>query len=154
MSGRRGTLLQKELTMTGDGERGHTGAVVYIDRSEIREGRADELRAGVSKLVDFVDAHEPQLIAYAFHVDEKAGEMTVIAVHPDSASLELHVEVAGGEFRKLAHLVTLREIRIYGRPSDRALALLQQKAEMLGEGVTVRVHEPDAGFAHCLPTPA
>ena len=140
--------------MTGDGDRGHIDALIYIDRSEIREGKADELRAGVRKLVEFVDAREPQLMAYAFHVDEKAGEMTVIAVHPDSASLELHVEVAGGEFRKLAHLLTLREIRIYGRPSDRALALLQQKAEMLGEGVTVLVDEPYAGFAHRPPAPA
>lgn len=134
--------------MTGDDDRGDPTPVVYIDRSVILEGKADELRAGVRRLVDFVDRHEPQLIAYAFHVDEDAGEMTVIAVHPDAASLELHVEVAGGEFRKLAHLLTLREIHIYGRASDRALALVRQKAEMLGQGVTVRLHEADAGFVH------
>ena len=118
--------------MTGDGHRGQNNAVVYIDRSEIREGKADELRAGVRKLVDFVDAHEPQLIAYAFHVDEKAGEMTVIAVHPDSASLELHVEVAGGEFRKLAHLLPRLLDRRLQRPiqnqSKRTiLPMLQQQ---------------------------
>jgi hypothetical protein len=73
--------------------------------------------------------------------------MTVVAVHPDPASLELHIEVAGGEFRKLAHLVSLREVRIYGQPSDRALALLQQKAEMLGGRAAILVHEPYAGFA-------
>lgn len=139
--------------MTGDDDRGHPLAIVYIDRSEIREGKADELRAGVRHLVDFVGANEPRLIAYAFHIDEDAGDMTVVAVHPDSASLELHIEVAGGEFRKLAHLLTLREIRIYGRPSDRALALLQQKAKMLGEGATVLVDEPYVGFARLLTTP-
>jgi quinol monooxygenase YgiN len=133
--------------MTGDDDRSHPSAIVYIDRSEIRQGKADELRAGVRNLVDFVEAHEPRLIAYAFHVDEEAGEMTVVAVHPDPASLELHIEVAGGEFRKLAHLVRLQEVRIYGHPSDRALALLQQKAEMLGGGATILVDEPYAGFA-------
>ena len=127
-------------------ERSQPGALVYIDRSEIGKGKADELRAGVRKLVDFAYAREPQLIAYAFHIDVDAGEMTVVAVHPDSASLELHIEVAGGEFRKLAPLLTLQEVRIYGMPSERALALLQQKAEMLGEGVTIQVHEPHAGF--------
>ena len=132
--------------MTSVDQPSHPGALVYIDRSDIREAKVDELRAGVRKLVDFVDAHEPQLIAYGFHIDEDARQMTVVAVHPDSASLELHIEIAGGEFRKLAHLITLREVRIYGRPSDRALALLRQKAEMLGEGVTVLVHEPHAGF--------
>lgn len=139
--------------MTGDRDRGRSTAIVYIDRSEIHAGKADELRSGVRNLVAFVDEHEPQLMAYSFHIDEHAGEMTVVAIHPDSASLELHVEIAGGEFRKLAHLLTLREIHIYGRPSDRAMALLRQKAEMLG-GATVVVHEPDAGFARRLPTPA
>ena len=132
--------------MTADDARGHPEAIVYIDRSEIGAGKIDELRAGVRTLVDFVEAHEPQLIAYAFHLDEDAGEMTVVAVHPDSASLELHMEVAGGEFRKLAHLLSLREIRLYGHPSDRAVALLQQKAEMLGDGVTIFVQSPYAGF--------
>jgi hypothetical protein len=145
-------IPKEELAMTGDDDRGPI-AVVYIDRSEIREGKAEELRAGVRELVDFVEAHEPQLIAYAFHIGEDGGEMTVVAVHPDSASLELHIEVAGEEFRKLAHLLTLRDIRIYGRPSDRALTLLRQKAEMLGDGATVLVHEPYAGFARRPPTP-
>lgn len=140
--------------MTGDDDRAHPTAIVYIDRSEIRRGMADDLRAGVRNLADFVEAHEPQLIAYAFHVDEDAGEMTVVAVHPDSASLELHIEVAGGEFRKLAHLVSLREVRIYGHPSDRALALLQQKAAMLGGRATIVVHEPYAGFARHAPVPS
>jgi hypothetical protein len=134
------------MAMTSVDQGSHARALVYIDRSEIREGKVDELRAGVRRLVDFVDEHEPQLIAYAFHIDEDSGQMTVVAVHPDSESLEFHIEVAGGEFRKLAHLITLREVRIYGRPSERALALLHQKAEMLGEGVTVLVHEPHAGF--------
>ena len=133
------------MAMTSE-EHSHPGAVVYIDRSEIHEGRVADVKAGVRRLVDFVDAHEPQLMSYAFCFDEDARQMTVVAVHPDSASLELHIEVAGGEFRKLAHLLTLREIRIYGRPSARAIALLQQKAEMLGKGVTIQVHEPDTGF--------
>ena len=136
--------------MTRVGDRGQSTAIIYIDRSAIRADKADELRSGVRRLVAWVDEHEPQLIAYAFHIDEDVGEMTVVAIHPDSASLELHMEVAGGEFRKLAHLLTLREIWLYGRPSDRALALLRQKAEMLGEGAVVVVQEPYAGFARRL----
>jgi hypothetical protein len=72
--------------------------------------------------------------------------MTVVAVHPDVASLELHLEVGGPEFRKLADLIELRRIEVYGRPSDRALQQLRQKAEMLGERADVLVHEPHAGF--------
>jgi hypothetical protein len=38
-------------------------------------------------------------------------------------------------------------IEVYGRPSDRALKQLRQKAEMLGEDVRVVVQQPQAGFA-------
>lgn len=132
--------------MSRHGTDGGSEPIVYIDHSDIREDLIDELKAGVQRLVEFIDAREPQLISYGFYIDEDAARMTVVAVHPDSASLELHMEIAGGEFRKLAHLLSLREIRLYGRPSDRALALLQQKAEMLGDGVTIVVQSPYAGF--------
>ena len=72
--------------------------------------------------------------------------MTVAAVHPDSASLELHMEVGGPEFRKLTGLIRLQIIEVYGRPSDKAREQLQQKAQMLG-GARVVVDELHAGFA-------
>lgn len=74
--------------------------------------------------------------------------MTVVAVHPDSASLELHLEIGGEEFRKLAHLLTLTAVECYGRPSERALDQLGDKAEMLGSGGTVISIGRFAGFAH------
>jgi hypothetical protein len=61
-----------------------------------------------------------------------------VAVHPDSASLELHLEIGRTEFRRLADMVTLRQIEVYGSLSDKAIALLEQKATMLGgKGLTV-----------------
>lgn len=116
--------------MTGDGA---SEPIVYIDHSEIRDGSLEELKAGIRKLVAFIDAHEPQLISYGFHIDEDAARMAVVAVHPDSASLELHLEVGGPEFRKLAHLIDLRSIEVYGRPSEKVLELLRQKADALGD---------------------
>lgn len=77
--------------------------------------------------------------------------MTVVAVHPDSASLERHMEIGSGEFRKLAHLVTLTAIECYGRPSVRALEQLRQKAASLGDGGEVVSIERFAGFTHLAP---
>ena len=71
--------------------------------------------------------------------------MTVVAVHPDSASLELHLEIGRTEFRKLADMITLRRIEVYGSVSAKARAMLQEKATMLG-GSDVTVHERLAGF--------
>ena len=122
-------------------------SIVYIDRSEVVEGKLEVLKEGIRKLVDFVDEREPQLISYGFFINDEATQMIVVAVHPDSASLEFHMEVAGPEFRNLKECVELKTIEVYGRPSDKALKQLRQKAELLGEGGRVVVQEPQAGFA-------
>jgi hypothetical protein len=134
--------------MTDDTTVSASEPIVYIDRSVIREDSLDELKAGVRRLVDLIDAREPQLISYGFYIDEASSTMTVVAVHPDPASLELHMDIGGEEFRKLAHLVTLTAIECYGRPSERALEQMRQKAAMLGDGGTVVAVGRFAGFMH------
>lgn len=121
--------------------------IVYIDRSEIRDGKLEELKAAIDGLIGFVDAREPQLISYGFYINEAATRVTLVAVHPDSASLEFHMEVAGPAFRKFADLINLLTIEVYGRPSDKVLEQLQQKAKMLGESGNVTVDDLHAGFA-------
>jgi hypothetical protein len=136
--------------MAGHGTISTSEPIVYIDHSDVREGSLEELKAGVRRLVDFIDAREPQLISYGFYIDEAASKMTVVAVHPDSASLELHMDLGSAEFRKLAHLLTLRSIECYGRPSEMALEQLRRKAAMLGEGGTVVSIGRFSGFTHLV----
>jgi hypothetical protein len=131
---------------------GPSEPIVYLDHSDILEGSIDELRAGVTRLVEFIDEREPRLIAYGFYLDEVAMKMTVVAVHPDSESLELHMQVGGEEFRKLGHLIRLTGIECYGRPSERALEQLRQKAAALGDGGTVVTVGRAAGFTHVAPS--
>jgi hypothetical protein len=124
--------------------------IFYVDRSDVRPGAVADLRLAVSELVDFVESREPQLISYGFYIDEEALTMTVVAIHPDAASLELHLAVGGPEFRKVGQFITLRAIEVFGEPSLAALEQLQQKATMLGDA-QVMVRSADAGFAR-LPT--
>jgi hypothetical protein len=72
--------------------------------------------------------------------------MTVVAVHPDSASLEFHIDRGSAEFRKFADLIDLLTIDVYGAISDAALERLHHKARMLGD-TTVAVHDLYAWFA-------
>jgi hypothetical protein len=69
----------------------------------------------------------------------------VVALHPDSASLERHFEVAGSAFRKFAELIRMERIDIYGKVSDGVMARLREKASMLGSGAVV-THRLQAGF--------
>lgn len=123
-----------------------SGSIVYIDRSEIREGKLEQVKAAISELVDFVAANEPQLLSYHFYVNGDGTRMTVVAVHPDSASLEFHMDVAGPVFRKFTQLIDLSAIEVYGEVSDAARKRLQEKAQMLGRGAAL-AHEPVAGFS-------
>jgi hypothetical protein len=132
--------------MTSELQSGGAELIVYVDHSDIHEGRLEELKDGIRRVVEVIETREPQLIAYGFHLDEEAGRMTVTAVHPDSASLELHLEIGREEFRKLGDMITLRQIQVYGSISARARDMLEQKAAMLG-GSGVTVTERFAGFA-------
>jgi hypothetical protein len=123
-----------------------TQPIFYIDTSSIHEGKLGELEAAMKHLAAFVEANMPQLISYGFFLNEARTQMTVVAVHPESASLEFHLDAGGAEFRKFADLIDLLRIEVYGQVGDAVLERLQQKARMLGRG-TVVVHDFYAGFA-------
>jgi quinol monooxygenase YgiN len=118
---------------------------VYVDTAEVREGALEELKEGMKELVAFAQANEPRLLAYNVYFNDDGTRMTVVHVHPDSASLEYHMEVAGPFFRRFVELVTLSSINVYGEASEGLLAQLQEKAHLLGRGA-VEVDALHAGF--------
>jgi hypothetical protein len=122
------------------------GPIVYIDRSTIQSPDVDGLRAAVRDLVGFVRDREPQLLQYGFVIDEAARTMHVVAVHPDAASLEVHLGIGGPEFAKVGAYIDLERIEVFGVPGRAVLEQLRQKAARLGTKATVSVHELAAGF--------
>ena len=120
--------------------------VIYIDRSRVRPGKLDDLKRAICDLVEFIDSREPQLLHYGFYIDEESTRMTAIAIHPNPASVELHMEIGIPAFRQFGDLIEMEGIEIYGEPSDRMLEQLQQKVEMLGDHGRVVVDRLDAGF--------
>jgi len=119
--------------------------VVYVDTSDVRPGKLEELEVAVTELAKVLDAKEPQLVAYQVYFDHAGTRMTVLHVHRDAASLRRHMEVGGPLFGKFASLLELRSIDVYGDVPADVTAQLATKAEMLG-GV-VRAHRRRAGFA-------
>jgi hypothetical protein len=119
--------------------------IVYVDTSLIREGKQQELEVAMGDLAAFVEANMPRVISYGFFLDESRMQMTVVAVHPDSQSLQFHIDTGATEFRKFADLIDLSRIEVYGAVSDGVLERLHRKARMLGSE-TVVVHELYTGF--------
>jgi hypothetical protein len=123
-----------------------SSSILVVDSSEIVEGKLDEVKAGVEDLVAFVEANEAEPLAYDIYFDLMDTQMRVVQIHPDSASLERHLTVAGPVFRRFADLVTLGRVDVYGKASEAALEQIREKAQLLGNA-PVAVHELHAGFS-------
>ncbi|HET6768995.1 MAG TPA: hypothetical protein VFH08_16400 [Chitinophagaceae bacterium] len=120
--------------------------IYYVDISIIQKGKLDELKNAVQDLVEFVNLNESRPIAYNIYFNEDKTQMTLMQIHPDSASLELHLKIAGPAFQKFKHLIQLSTIQIYGNPTDDLLNQLRRKAQMLGNAKVV-VHDFQTGFS-------
>jgi len=120
--------------------------IVVIDSSAIEQGKLEELKAALKELVEFVEANEADPIAYNIYFNEDGTRMTVVQIHPSSASMEFHMKVAAPVFTKFAELLRLSQVDFYGKPSDALLEQMRQKAQLLGNA-PVFVNELQAGFA-------
>lgn len=119
--------------------------ILYIDTSEIQAGKLETVKGLMTELVAFVEANEPQLIAYDFFIDATGTTMTCVAIHPDSASMEFHMDIGWEKFRPFAEHIQQRSIDVYGEVNENVVARLHRKIEMLGRG-SVTVHRLHAGF--------
>ena len=128
---------------------GKSQLIIYVDTSEVRQGRLEELKAAMAELAEFVEANEPRLVAYHVYFSADGARMTVLHINPDSASLEFHMKVAGPMFPPIGEFIDMLAIDVYGRPDAALVERLRKKAALLGSGM-VRVHDLQAGFARVL----
>lgn len=126
-------------------------SLIVVDSSEIREGKLEEVRAAVAEMASFVEENEVDPILYQVFFSDDGRRMTVVQVHPDSASMERHMEIAGPVFARFAHLLELRTMDVYGAPSEKVLDALRRKAQLLGTA-TIEIHQRQSGFARLTPS--
>lgn len=117
--------------------------LVYVDRSDIRPGKSDELEAAARQLVDHVAANERRALSYGIYFAESRSTMTVVHVHPDSDSLEQLLALIAPKLAPFRGLLQLRSIDVYGSPSGAVLAQLRAKVGLLGG--TITIHDRVAG---------
>jgi len=117
--------------------------LIYVDRSAIRPGKADELEAAARRLVEHVAAGERRVLSYGIYFSADRSTMTVVHVHPDTDSLEQLLERIAPVLAPFRDLLELRSIDVYGSPSDTVLARLRAKVDLLGG--TITIHDRVAG---------
>ncbi|MFD1562179.1 hypothetical protein ACFR99_01155 [Haloarchaeobius amylolyticus] len=121
-----------------------TVSIVYIDRSVVRDGKFGELKPAMAELVDFVEANEPEILAYDVYFSADGDRMTVMHMHADQDSLEFHMEVAGPKFPPIGEFIDLESIDVYGHLREDLIERLRDKATELGTG-RVSVHDHHRG---------
>jgi hypothetical protein len=111
--------------------------LIYVDRSDIRAGKADELEAAARRLVERVAAGELHALSYGIYFSDDRSRMTVVHVHPDSNSLEELMALIAPQLAPFRDLLQLRAIDVYGTPSDVVQVQLRAKGDLLGGTITI-----------------
>lgn len=119
--------------------------LIFVDVSEILPGKLEDAKAAFKELAAFVETNEPRTISYNVFFNAPGTVVTVVQVHPNSASMEFHVKVGADLFRKFGGLLTMKRMEVYGEASAELLEAMQAKANMLGAR-GVEVHDFHAGF--------
>jgi hypothetical protein len=115
-----------------------SGPFIFIATNRLKEGKLEAERERVPELCEFIEAHEPRLMAFNEYASEDGAEVGVVQVHPDAESMEFHMEVVA-ERALRAYAETLdatTSIQVYGAPSDAVLEMLSRQA---GAGVPLTV---------------
>jgi quinol monooxygenase YgiN len=75
-----------------------SGPFIYVGTTTIKPGKLEEARKNLAGVVDFVETNEPRMIAFHAFLDEEGSKLTIVQVHPDSASMEFHMQVNAKHF--------------------------------------------------------
>jgi hypothetical protein len=76
-----------------------SGPFIFIATNSLKEGKLEAERDRAAELGSFIEAHEPQLLAFNEYANEEGTEVGVVQVHPDAASMEFHMEVVAEQAR-------------------------------------------------------
>jgi hypothetical protein len=117
--------------------------LIVITKSTINEGRERDIAKWHQRIDSIVERNEPQIIAFHAFLNEDATEMTSIQVHPDAASMELHMQVLGENwdesFSDFAQLLKIQSVEYYGNPAASAVRMDRER------GLAVTVHPRHLG---------
>jgi hypothetical protein len=66
---------------------------IFVGTHRLKEGKLGDFETAWKKRVDVVEAKEPRMIAFNSYANEEGTEVAVVQLHPDAASMELHMQV-------------------------------------------------------------
>ena len=115
---------------------------IHVGTYTIQPGKTEEARKRIAELVDFVETNEPRMIAFNVYFDEEGSKLTVVQVHPDSASMEFHLQINAKHFTTAFDYLESQMTDQYYGPMSETLAAEIAKWDDPNVAVTrMPVHE-------------
>jgi hypothetical protein len=103
--------------------------LIFVTTHTVKEGRLDDLHELNERFVAFAEQHEPRLLALQSYLSDDGTRLTLVQVHPDTDSLEFHLQVAEDLIRASFELVDNERVALYGAAGAATRGLLDHLAE-------------------------
>jgi len=121
--------------------------LIVISRFRVNEGKLEELKSYYQKILNIIESNQTRMIAFHGFLSEDGTEMTSIQVHPDTASMEYHMQVLkenwDQSFSQYSQMVQGTTIDYYGDPPESAIKMNDMSKQDL------KIHPVHiAGFTH------
>jgi hypothetical protein len=99
-----------------------SGPLIVVFSYSIKPGSQEDAPRRLAELVDFVETNEPRMIAFNTYLDRDGSTLSIVQVHPDSASMEFHMQVNAKHFATAFDWLDTSITQQYFGPISDALA--------------------------------
>ena len=124
----------------------------YVGTWTVKLGKVEEAKKFLSEHAAFIEANEPRMIAFHVYFNEEGNTASVVQVHPDSASMETHMQVIAEHMSDAFDVIdTILSEQYYG-PMSESLSETLAQWETPGVKVT-KMPVYEAGFTRTNAAP-
>jgi hypothetical protein len=105
--------------------------LIVVSTLRVKQGRLEDVTRYYKKTLELIEANEPQLMAFHGFLSEDGTEISSVQVHPDTISMDFHMQVLKDNwdksFSKYGELLELIRVEYFGKPSKHALNMDVQR---------------------------
>jgi hypothetical protein len=110
---------------------------MLVSNFKVKEGSVEDLRNSARSVTELMQAKEPRVIAFHSFLSEDEKEMSTIHLHPDVASMELHMQIQRDNweetFSRIAAMLEGVHVDFYGaQPPESALENFRRAGSDIG----------------------